>query len=372
MRVSYCIVVVLFLFSCKRADNIKLVDDANFQTTVGGCDVDLYNLESKSGLRMQVTNYGARVVSLWVRDKNGKYDDIVLGHNHIDNYVNAVEGRYFGSIVGRYAGRIGDAKFMIDDVNYQLSENNISGCIHGGEFGFDRVVWKVDEVTKNKIEFSHTSPDNDEGFPGELKIKLVYLLTDSDELVLSYEATSNMTTPVNLTNHSFFNLKGEGNGSVLNHKVTIYADSILALDSAMLPTGDFLAVEGTPFDFRNGMAMGDSINSSHKQIQYGVGYDHCWMLDNSKGISKAATVYEPESGRVMEVWTDQPGLQFYSSNNLHGANKGKNNKGYNFRESFAMETQKYPDSPKHSNFPSSLLREGEVYKHTCIYKFLIK
>lgn len=372
MKVGFYCVIVLLFASCRGVDNLNLVDADNFKTTLCGSSVDLYNLESDSGLRMQVTNYGARVVSLWVKDKSGKYDDVVLGHDNIDSYVNAVEGRYFGAVVGRYANRIGNASFMIDTIKYQLSENNSSGSIHGGELGFDRVVWNVDSVSQNMISFSHISPDNDEGFPGELTLKIVYRLTADNEFVIEYEAQTSKTTHVNLSQHSFFNLKGEGSGTILDHLVTIYSDSIVEVDSRMLPTGDVVAVEGTPFDFRKPTCVGDRIDIDNEQLKFGSGYDHCWTLDNRVGVVKAATVYEPNSGRIMEVWTDQPGMQFYTSNNLHGANRGKSGKGYNFRESFAMETQKYPDTPNHPNFPSTLLNEGEIYAQTCIYKFSVQ
>ncbi|MEG1635081.1 MAG: aldose epimerase family protein, partial [Rikenellaceae bacterium] len=260
----------------------------------------------------------------------------------------------------------------IDTVKYSLSDNNKGNCIHGGQNGLDRVVWSVDSVSTNKICFSYVSPDGDQGFPGELKINMTYTLTDDNQFVINYAATTTKTTFVNFSHHSFFNLKGEGNGTILDHIVTINSDSITLVDSNMIPSGVIASVESTPFDFSKPTAIGDRINADDEQLKFVSGYDHNWVLDCTKGVVHAATVYEPSTGRCMEVWTDQPGMQFYTSNSLHGANKGKSGKGYNFRESFAMETQKYPDSPHHSNFPSALLNPDQTYIQTCIYKFSVQ
>lgn len=366
---------ILPVLSCSKKYNteISLIDKSAFEKEVKGKPVSLYTLDSGNGLRVQVTNYGLRVVSIWTPDKQGKYDDVAIGYENIDRYLDNKGERFYGSIVGRYANRIAKGKFTLDSVEYQLPINNNGQTLHGGLEGLDRRVWSVDNVTDNSIDFSYVSPDGEEGFPGTLTIHVNYSVTPENEFKISYKATTDKATVVNLSNHAFFNLKGEGNGTITDHILTINASHTTPIDSVLIPTGDITSVDGTPFDFRQPMAIGERINEANDQLKNGLGYDHNWVLDKSKeGVKLAATLYEPQSGRVMEVYTDQPGLQFYSGNFFSNKSTGKKNKSIKYREALALETQKFPDSPNHSNFPSTRLELNETYTHTCIYKFYVR
>lgn len=366
--------ILIGMISCDKTPNVPLLDASAFQKEVDGKKVDLYTLNSGNGLIMQVTNFGGRVVTLWVSDKNGKYEDVVYGHPTLDQYINYEGERCLGPIVGRYANRIAKGRFTIDSVEYQLPLNNNGQTLHGGPNGFDMKVWNVDSVNSNSIALSYVSPDGDEGFPGEVLVKMVYTLTPENEFKITYEATTDKPTHVNLSHHSFFNLKGAGNGTITDHLLTINASGITPVDSVLIPTGEITSVEGTPFDFRNPTAIGERIDVEDVQLKNGQGYDHNWVLDRkSEGtIELNATLYDPTSGRVMEVWSDQPGIQFYSGNFLDGKVIGKYEKAHNFREAVALETQKYPDTPNQPSFPSTRLNPGDVYKQTCIYKFYTK
>ena len=355
-------------------DGARLIDPKNFETTLDGKAISLYTLESGNGMTMQVTNYGGRVVSLWVPDKEGKYEDVVLGYDNIDKYLNNPGERYLGTVVGRYANRIAKGQFELDGNKYQIPVNNNGNALHGGPGGIDSVVWNVDKVTGNELHLSYISPDGDQGFPGTLNMKMVYILTPDNEFKITYEATTDKPTIVNLSHHSYFNLKGEGNGTALDNYMTLNASNIVPINEVCIPTGKLMPVEGTPFDFRKAHLIGDRIGNDNEQLKNGTGYDHCWVIDKktNDGVELAAVVYEPVSGRVMEVYTDQPGIQFYSSNWFDNVTTGKSGKPYKVRESLALETQKFPDSPNHPDFPSTRLDPGEVYKHTCIYKFTAK
>lgn len=346
----------------------------SFKTTESGKPVDLYTLESKSGLVMQVTNFGAHVVSLWVPDREGRYDDVVLGHKTLDEYIDYQGERFIGCVVGRYANRIANGQFTLDGVVYNVPKNNNGQSLHGGLKGLDQVVWNVDSVGKDMIRFSYLSPDGEEGYPGNLALTMTYRLTDDDAFRIDYAATTDKPTFVNLSNHSFFNLKGEGKGTINDHLLTIYADSITPVDEVLIPTGELMAVAETPFDFREPTPIGKRVNENDPQLKNANGYDHNWVLRKSgkAGVELAATVYEPQSGRMLEVFTDQPGLQFYGGNFFDGTGNGKYGDTFNYREALALETQKFPDSPNHPRFPSTLLKPGEVYTHTCIYKFSTK
>lgn len=364
------------LFSCNsnKQEALPLLDASAFSKEVDGKKINLYTLRSEKGLTMQVTNFGGRVISLWVPDKNGKYEDIVYGHNNIDEYINYEGERCLGPVVGRYANRIAKGKFSIDGVEYQLPLNNNGQTLHGGFNGFDMKIWNVDSVSNNSIHLSYISPDGEEGFPGIVMTKMAYTLTPDNEFKITYEATTDKTTHVNLSHHSFFNLKGAGNGTITDHLLTINASAITPVDSVLIPTGEIAAVEGTPFDFRNATAIGEHINQENTQLKNGQGYDHNWVVDRKSvnDVEFIASLYEPISGRVMEVWSDQPGIQFYSGNFLDGKVIGKYGKAHRYREAVALETQKYPDTPNQPTFPSTLLKPGEVYKQTCIYKFFTK
>lgn len=364
------------MFSCNssKQEELPLLDASAFAKEVDGKKIDLYTLRSEKGLTMQVTNFGGRVVTLWVPDKNGKYEDVVYGHSNIDEYINYEGERCLGPVVGRYANRIAKGKFTIDGVEYQLPLNNNGQTLHGGFNGFDMKIWNVDSVNTNSIQFSYVSPDGEEGFPGTVTTKMVYTLTPDNEFKITYEATTDKTTHVNLSHHSFFNLKGAGNGTITDHLLTINASAITPVDSVLIPTGEIAPVEGTPFDFRKATTIGERINQENTQLKNGQGYDHNWVVDrkSANDVEFIASLYEPISGRVMEVWSDQPGIQFYSGNFLDGKVIGKYGKAHRYREAVALETQKYPDTPNQPTFPSTLLKSGEVYKQTCIYKFFTK
>ncbi|NDW10733.1 aldose epimerase family protein [Dysgonomonas sp. 520] len=375
--------LALCLFSCggsKQKDSsqgsgeITLMSDSAFSTTVGGKEVKLYTLESGNGITMQVSNFGGHVISLWIPDKDGKYEDIVLGQDNIDKYINHNGNRFFGPVVGRFANRIAKGRFTIDGKEYQLPQNDNGQTLHGGPDGFDMKVWNVDNVDKNSIALSYVSPDGEEGFPGAVTVKMVYTLTPENEFKITYEATTDKATHINLSHHSLFNLKGAGNGTITDHLLTINASGTTPVDSVLIPTGEIAPVEGTPFDFREPTAIGDRIDVDNAQLKNGMGYDHNWVVDrkSEKDVELIASLYEPTSGRFMEIFTDQPGLQFYSGNFLDGKVVGKYGKTYNYREAVALETQKYPDTPNQPQFPSTLLKPGETYTQTCIYKFSTK
>jgi aldose 1-epimerase len=323
---------------------------------------------------MQVTNFGGRVVALWVPDRDGKYQDIVLGSPNIAEYLVPKGERFLGPVVGRYANRVANGRFSLDGAQYTLPQNNNGQTLHGGLKGLDRVVWNVDKVDASSITLSHLSPDGSDGFPGNLAIKMTYTLTPENEFVISYEATTDKATVVNLSHHGIFNLRGEGRGTTNNHILTINADAITPVNEVLIPTGKLLPVAGTPFDFRQPHAIGERIDATHEQLKMGAGYDHNWVLarKSAGGVEFAARLFEPESGRVMEVWTDQPGLQFYSGNFFDGKPIGKHGQPHRWREGIALETQKFPDGPNQPSFPSTRLNPGETYTHKAIYKFSVK
>lgn len=373
--IFFLLTMTLGLFSCiDNQQEIKLVDADNFTSSINGKNVNLYTLKSKNGMTMQVTNYGGHVVSLWVPDKNGHFDDIVLGHNTLKEYIDYEGERFIGCVVGRYANRIANGQFYIDSIRYNIPQNNNGQSLHGGLKGLDQVIWDVDSVTPNKIYLSYTSPDGEEGYPGTLKLNMDYSLTDDNEFIIQYHATTDKPTVINLSHHGFFNLKGEGRGSINDHLLTIYADSITPVNNVLIPTGQLMAVEGTPSDFRKATAIGKRVDTDNEQLKNANGYDHNWVLDRKSAydIELAASVYEPSSGRYLEVFTDQPGLQFYGGNFFNGSGKGKYSPTIDYREALALETQKFPDSPNQPNFPSARLNPDETYRHTCIYKFSVK
>lgn len=348
------------------------VSSADFKGVVEGDSVNFYVLTNANGLEVTFTNYGQRLVSLYVPDKNGKFEDIVLGYATLDNYLNSPRS-FFGSIVGRYGNRIAKGSFSIGDATYSLAKNDNENHLHGGEKGFESVVWNVDKATSNSIEFSRVSPDMEEGYPGNLDIKVSYVLTNDNELKINYKATTDEPTVVNLTHHSFFNLKGEGNGNVNDHVLMINADNYTPIDAGLIPTGEIDKVANTPFDFTKPKAIATDIDADFEQLKLGNGYDHNFVLNdspkNAEGLTFCAKVLEPTSGRTMEVFTDEPGVQFYGGNFMDGTTIGKSGKPFLFRGSFCLETQHFPDSPNKPNFPSTLLKPGEVYTSNCVYKF---
>ncbi len=363
------------LYACKEQENKPaLLNPEKFATEVDGKQVALYTLKSANGIYMQVTNLGGRVVALWTPDKSGKYEDIVLGFDNIDRYLNNDGERFLGPVVGRYANRIANGQFKLDGVEYQLPINNNGQTLHGGIKGLDLVVWNVDKVTDNEITLSYISPDGEEGFPGTVNFNMTYTLTPDNEFKITYKAITDKPTVINLSHHGLFNLKGEGNGTILDHVLTLNASGITPVSEVLIPTGEILPVENTPFDFRKPAIIGERINTENEQLRNGAGYDHNWVVDKKTpgGVEYIATLYEPVSGRVMEVFSDQPGIQFYSGNFFDGKTMGKYGKTQNYREALALETQKFPDSPNQPEFPSTRLNPGETYTQTCIYKFYTK
>lgn len=371
-QLAFAFLAVALLSACS-SNGVKLVDAKNFESTIDGKPVALYTLTSPSGITMQVTNFGGHVVSLWVPDRNGNMADVVLGHNLLKEYVDYEGERFIGCVVGRVANRIANGKFTIDSTTYQVPINNNGQSLHGGLKGLDQVVWNVDSVSSDRIQLSYVSPHGAEGYPGNLKVTMTYALTADNEFKITYSATTDRPTVVNLSHHGFFNLKGECGGTINDHILTICADSITPVDSLLIPTGKLMAVAGTPFDFNQPTAIGKRINDDHLQLHYGNGYDHNWVLRrNAPGVQLAATVYEPSSGRLMEIFTDQPGIQFYGGNFFNGKGKGKCGNTFKYREAIALETQKWPDAPNQPAFPSIRLNPGEQYHQTCIYKFSTK
>ncbi|HKW32012.1 MAG TPA: aldose epimerase family protein [Candidatus Acidoferrum sp.] len=345
---------------------------SSFGKSPDGEAVDLYTLTNKNGVEVGITTYGGSVVTFKVPDRNGKLGDIVLGFDSVDGYVNNTS--YIGALIGRYGNRIGHAQFTLDGKTYTLAKNNGENTLHGGTKGFNKAVWTVKEIpTKDgqALELTYLSKDGEEGFPGNLHVRVVYTLEDSNALRIDYSATSDKDTVVNLTNHSYFNLAGPGSGDILGHVMMIDADKFTPVDSGLIPTGELRDVAGTPFDFRKPTEIGARVNSDEGQIKLGGGYDHNFVLNRMQGapISLAARVVEPKTGRVMEVWTTEPGVQFYTGNFLDGSLKGKGGVSYTKRSAFCLETQHFPDSPNKPEFPSTELKPGERYHTTTIYKF---
>ncbi len=379
MRITVNIIFVLaILFGCtskkQEQSNWFNLNSEDFETTVNSKKTGLYILKNLNGMKAAITNYGGRIVSFWVPDRNGELEDVVLGFSNIDAYLHAKEV-FYGALIGRVGNRIAHGKFTLDGVEYTLPLNNGINHLHGGSGGFHNVVWDVKEVSDSSIVLNYFSKDGEMGYPGNLDINVQYLLNSKNELVISYRATTDKNTPVNLTNHAFWNLAGEGNGTINEHIMTINADAYTPIDSTMIPFGENVTVEGTPFDFRKAKAIGTDLplQSINKQLQNGLGYDHNFVLIKPKqgAMSWAATVFEPVSGRKMEIFTEEPGLQFYGGNFMDGTDKGKSGKTYNYRESFALETQHFPNSPNNNKFPSIILNPGKIYRTKTIYKFSI-
>ena len=335
--------------------------------------IKLYKLVNPSGMQVKITNYGAIVTSILVPDRDGKLADVTLGYDRVEDYINAVDKPYFGAIVGRYGNRIAKGKFTIDGETYTLATNNNENHLHGGVIGFDKVVWDAKLVGGagwSGLELNYLAKDKEEGYPGNLSVKVTYKLTDANELIVDYLATTDKATPVNLTQHSYFNLKGEGEGTILDHELMINAKRYTPVDKTLIPTGEMPEVAGTPFDFTTAKSIGRDIEQENEQLEFGLGYDHNFVLDrDGEGLTLAARVHEPASGRTMEILTTEPGIQFYCGNFLDGRLKGKSGKPYVNRGGFCLETQHYPDSPNQPNFPTSILKPGDEYKTTTVFKF---
>ena len=364
--------LLLLLVSVMIATAQTGITKESFGKTADGQSVDIYTLTNRHGMKARITNYGGIVVSLTAPDRDGKYADVVLGYNDLDSYLKP-PFPYFGALIGRYGNRIAKGRFTLDGVEYKLAVNNGENSLHGGIKGFDKVVWTGSEVRSAAgpaLALKYLSKDGEEGYPGNLTVNVVYTLTNNDELKIDYHATTDKDTVLNLTHHGYFNLAGEGNGDILNHRLVLKASRFLPTDAGAIPTGELRNVAGTPFDFLKMMAIGARINQDDEQIKIGNGYDHTWVIDGLMGkLRQAATVFEPTTGRVMEVWTTEPGVQFYTGNYLDGTAIGKSGKPYQRRNGFCLETQHYPDSPNHPKFPTTTLKKGETFNSTTVYRF---
>ncbi|MCX6326850.1 MAG: galactose mutarotase [Bacteroidia bacterium] len=362
---------VIGFTSCNQSSkNKQVVKKENFGVYKGK-DVFLFTLTNKDGNVLKITNFGARITWIEVPDKAGKKENVTFGFDTYDGMING--DPYFGAVVGRYANRIAKGKFSLDGTEYSLALNNGVNTLHGGPTGWHSVVWDGEVVEKTEfptIKFTYKSPDMEEGYPGNMDVEAIYTWTDKNEIVIDYKCTTDKKTVLNITNHAYFNLHGAGNGDILDHELVIKASTFVPVDSTLIPTGELRPVTGTPFDFTTHHPVGERISENYDQLVYGKGYDHTYILDNKEEVD--ATVYEPISGRLMEVISDQPGVQFYCGNFLNGKRIGHGGKPYNFRSGLCLETGHYPDSPNHPDFPTTVLNPNETFKSTTIYRFSVK
>lgn len=339
--------------------------------TADGQNIDLYTLTNRNGMEAKIMNLGGIVVSLKVPDRNRNFDDVVLGFNDLESYLKGHPS--FGAAIGRFANRIAKGRFTLNGVEYKLAVNNGDNHLHGGIKGFDDVVWTAEEAKSTSgpaVRMTYLSKDGEEGYPGNLQVTMVYTLTDRNELRIDYTATSDKDTVINLTHHSYFNLAGEGSGDILNHRLKLNASRFTPTDAGSIPTGELRSVRRTPFNFLTPIAIGARINNDEEQLKLGNGYDHNFVIDGRMGtLRQAAVVTEPTTGRVMEVWTTEPGVQLYTGNFLDGTLVGKSGKPYHRRYGFCLETQHYPDSPNKPNFPTTVLKKGDTFRSTTIYRF---
>ena len=353
---------------------LHMVTKAAFGTTRDGKSVDLYTLTNAHGIEVRAITYGGIIISLRVPDRGGQFDDVALGYDSLDGYLTV--SPYFGAIIGRYGNRIAKGKFTLDGKAYALATNDGPNHLHGGVKGFDKVVWQAESFEGKDgvgVVFTYTSPDGEEGYPGNLAAKVTYTLTDQNELIFDYQATTDKATPLNLTQHTYFNLAGDGKRDILGHELTLSSDHFTPIDKTLIPTGEIRSVEGTPFDFTKPTAIGARINEQDEQLIFGRGYDHNFVLiRKGEGLSLAARVYNPTTGRVMEAYTTEPGVQFYSGNFLDGTITGKQGHVYKQRYGFCLETQHFPDSPNKPSFPSTILRPGQTYHSRTVYKFSVE
>jgi aldose 1-epimerase len=342
---------------------------APFGTMPDGKPVEQFTLTNSNGIELKAIGYGGIITSLRVPDRAGKLDDVVLGFDRLENYLQ--DHPFFGAIIGRYGNRIAKAQFTLAGQTYKLAANNGPNHLHGGVEGFDKVMWDVAPVSgSNALAFTRTSADGEEGYPGNLRVRVTYTLTDKNELVVEYTATTDKPTPVNLTQHSYFNLAGQASGDILGHQLMLNADRYTPVDGTLIPTGELAPVAGTPFDFRKPTAIGARINGSHPQLKAGGGYDHNWVLNRQgSGLQLAARVVEPKTGRTLDIATTEPGIQFYSGNFLDGKLTGKAGAVYRHRTGFCLETQHFPDSPNQPTFPSTILKPGEEYRTRTVFTF---
>jgi aldose 1-epimerase len=371
---------VLFFYcsiSCSVSDKHYLpcinLEPKDFQTTINGKKTNLFFVKN-GDISLAITNFGGRIVSLCCPDRESKNDDVVLGFKNIHEYLNATEP-FHGAIIGRVANRIDNGRFELNGVEYILPVNNKTNHLHGGEGGFHNVVWDVKSINDTSVVLRYFSEDGEMGYPGNVKVEVLYSINLKNEIIMQYKATSDSETPLMLTNHAFFNLAGEASGTINYHVLQINADSYIEIDSTLIPTGEIAKVEGTVFDFRNPKIIGKDLSkqSEIKQLRYGLGYDHNWIINKKEGeMSFAGSIFDPSSGRKLEVFTEEPVLLFYGGNFMNGKDTGKYGRPLKYRESFCLETQHYPNSPNHKNFPSIILNPEKVYQTKSIYKFSIE
>ena len=380
MRLFKIYVILALLLGCTQKNNktntmpLVTIEKKQFGTTMEGQNVDQYLLKNKSGMQISIITYGGIITSWTAADKNGDYKDIVLGYNTLEEYE--TETPYFGALIGRYGNRIAKGRFSLNDTTYTLAVNNGVNHLHGGLKGFDKVVWQAETTsspTEASLVLKYLSKDMEEGYPGNLATTVTYTLNNHNELEVKYEASTDKTTIVNLTQHSYFNLSADFNQTVLDHELTINADAFIPVDETLIPLGNLSEVSQTPFDFRASKRIGQHIDEENTQLINGLGYDHCWALnDQDKGMRFAASAYEPVSGRLLEVFTDEPGIQFYSGNFLDGSLPSKSGGVYEQRTGFCLETQHYPDTPNQKNFPSVVLHPNEKYESQTTFKLSVK
>lgn len=379
MKKNFTLILGLFLLmACtnktqpEESETLSGLKKSNFETEVNGKQTHLYVLKNATGMEICISNYGGRIVSIMVPDKDGTMHDVALGFDSIDDYVNIPNN--FGATIGRYGNRIANGQIIVDNVEYVLPKNNFGHTLHGGDEGFDTKVFDGLQTNDQTVELSYISKDGEEGFPGNLTTKVTMTLTDDNTIDISYVATTDEKTIVNLTNHSYFNLSGNPKNTILDHKLTINADNFTPIDDTFMTTGEIASVEGTGMDFRRPTLVGERINNyEFDQLKYGDGYDHNWVLNTSGDITiPAATVHNPETGIELKVYTTEPGLQVYTGNFLDGTVTGKNGIDYKKRTAICLESQKFPDSPNKSDWPSPYLNPGETYTSRCIYKFSVR
>ncbi|MEO9476697.1 MAG: aldose epimerase family protein [Cyclobacteriaceae bacterium] len=364
----FCLMIIV---ACNTSENeIAKITRAPFGSMPDGTEVEVYKMTNTAGMSVKVITYGGIITSLTAPDKDGNYEDVVLGYNKLEGYLEA--SPFFGAIIGRYGNRIADGKFTLDSAEYTLATNNGKNHLHGGDIGFDKVIWSIRPIDVEEgvaLELTYTSADMEEGYPGNLDVKVIYTLSNDNSITFDYSAITDKKTILNLTQHSYFNLSGM-TSDILGHDLVINAPAFLPVDSTLIPTGELRPVDGTPFDFTQGKVIGDDINAENQQIVFGGGFDHCWVLaEKEDEMALAATLAEPSSGRVMSVYTTEPAVQFYSGNFLDGMIAGKKGVTYAHRWGLCLETQHYPDSPNQPEFPSVILEPGETYKTSSRYVF---
>lgn len=378
--------LALLTFNCAtKTDQQTMADSEQAQTTgkirvsdygnlPDGRPVSEFTLVNSQGMTMKVINYGGIVTTLTAPDRNGKFEDVVLGYDSLAQYVE--DNPYFGCLVGRYGNRIANGKFLLEGKTYSLAQNNDANHLHGGNKGFDKVFWNIEEFASPEgpaLRLTYLSPDMEEGYPGNLNVEVIYILTDKNEWKIRYRATSDKKTVVNLTQHTYFNLSGNTKTDILQHELYLNADRFIPVNKDLIPTGEILPVAGTPLDFKTPRVIGARIDKDHPQLAFGRGYDHCWVLQNDgDSLTLAATLHDPSTGRVMSTYTTEPGIQFYSGNFLDGSIRGKFNTVYQKRYGLCLETEHFPDSPNQKNFPSVELKPGEVYHTETVYAFSTK